>query len=66
MTAGLRKLLVHAAKLLADEAEIARRSCSGVARDWACADCRQPCAARRVADDQVRTSSALRKAVRRG
>lgn len=58
------RLLLHAAKLLEDEAQVSRESCQGSFGLWSCGDCRQgakKCRAELHHDDMLETAKRLRK-----
>jgi hypothetical protein len=57
-----RALLLRAAKMLDEQAELARESCQIGKRDWACADCEglSACPTRKRHAELVRTANELR------
>lgn len=59
-----KRLMLRAAKLLEEEAKVARESCEGNGgRLWACSDCDpKTCKAKKTHDRIVETAKALREA----
>lgn len=59
-----KRLMLNAAKLLEDEATVAREACEGNGgRLWACSDCDpKTCPAKKTHDRLVDTAKALRVA----
>lgn len=59
-----RRLLLRAARLLAEEAELTKESCQIGRHDWACADCADKaiCLSRKKHEELQRTAKALRDA----
>lgn len=57
-----RRVVLHAAQLLEEEAELTRQSCEIAPRNWACADCadKTTCSSRQRYEELARTARQLR------
>lgn len=59
-----RALLLRAAKIIEEEAELTRQSCEVAPLDWACADCadKKACITRQRYEELTRCAKELRAA----